>query len=245
MGAVVAALDGFPRPVVLIAGGRDKGGSYAPLAAALARVGRAAVLIGEAADTHGGGAGRRGPGRARRARWRRRWRRPPRWRRPGDAVVLSPACSSFDMFRDYAHRGEVFAAAVAALAGGGASESGVRGGPDACDDEPERAPGALPGPAAARSAIRCGCGPRSGPDRLLCAVVLCMAALGLVMVFSAGAAFGAKRYGDWTYFLRREALFTADRAGGVRLRAAHRLLVLPALELPAADRWPSRCWRRC
>jgi cell division protein FtsW len=48
--------------------------------------------------------------------------------------------------------------------------------------------------------------PAFGPDRLLCALVLCLTALGLVMVFSAGAAFGAKRYGDWTYFLRREAL---------------------------------------
>ena len=36
--------------------------------------------------------------------------------RRGDAVVLSPACSSFDMFRDYAHRAEVFRAAVARLA---------------------------------------------------------------------------------------------------------------------------------
>ena len=35
---------------------------------------------------------------------------------PGDAVLLSPACSSFDMFRDYKHRGEVFVAAVRALA---------------------------------------------------------------------------------------------------------------------------------
>jgi cell division protein FtsW len=50
--------------------------------------------------------------------------------------------------------------------------------------------------------------PAGGPDRLLCAVVLCMTALGLVMVFSAGAALGAEKYGDWTYFLRREALFT-------------------------------------
>src|SRR6185312_1646390 len=50
VGAVVAALDGFPRPVVLIAGGRDKGGDYAALAEVLARVGRAAVLIGEAAE---------------------------------------------------------------------------------------------------------------------------------------------------------------------------------------------------
>jgi UDP-N-acetylmuramoylalanine--D-glutamate ligase len=38
--------------------------------------------------------------------------------RPGDAVVLSPACSSFDMFRDYAHRAEVFRAAVRAVAAG-------------------------------------------------------------------------------------------------------------------------------
>src|SRR5262249_52026160 len=50
VGAVVAALDGFARRVVLIAGGRDKGGDYAPLAETLRRVGRAAVLIGEAAD---------------------------------------------------------------------------------------------------------------------------------------------------------------------------------------------------
>jgi UDP-N-acetylmuramoylalanine--D-glutamate ligase len=35
--------------------------------------------------------------------------------RPGDAVLLSPACASFDMFRDYKHRGEAFAAAVRAL----------------------------------------------------------------------------------------------------------------------------------
>jgi UDP-N-acetylmuramoylalanine--D-glutamate ligase len=115
VGAVVASLDGFPRPVVLIAGGRDKGGDYAPLAAVLARVGRAAVLIGEAADKMEGafagvlpieraGTMEEAVGAAR------------RFARPGDAVVLSPACSSFDMFRDYAHRAEVFRAAVARAA---------------------------------------------------------------------------------------------------------------------------------
>ncbi len=114
VGAVVAALDGFPRPVVLIAGGRDKGGSYAPLAAALAPVGRAAVLIGEAASRIDAGLAGVVP-----------VRHAPTLEaavavaaelaRPGDAVVLSPACSSFDMFRNYEHRGDVFAAAVTAL----------------------------------------------------------------------------------------------------------------------------------
>jgi len=41
--------------------------------------------------------------------------------RPGDAVLLSPACSSFDMFRDYKHRGDVFAESVRALGEGGGS----------------------------------------------------------------------------------------------------------------------------
>jgi UDP-N-acetylmuramoylalanine--D-glutamate ligase len=116
VGAVVAALDGFPRRVILIAGGRDKGGDYAPLAKALGRVGRAAILIGEAADKMQ--AAFRGVLPVERA--------PTldaavdaarRLAHPGDAVVLSPACSSFDMFRDYAHRAEVFRGAVARVTG--------------------------------------------------------------------------------------------------------------------------------
>ena len=116
VGAVVAALDGFPRPVVLIAGGRDKGGDYGPLVDVMARVGRAAVLIGEAADRleqafHGRlPVERAGTLEAAVATARR-------LARAGDAVVLSPACSSFDMFRDYAHRAEVFRAAVSRIAG--------------------------------------------------------------------------------------------------------------------------------
>jgi UDP-N-acetylmuramoylalanine--D-glutamate ligase len=112
VGAVVASLDGFPRRVVLIAGGRDKGGDYGPLAEVLGRVGRAAVLIGEAAEKmQASFAGvvpveRAGTMNDAVAIARR-------LARPGDAVVLSPACSSFDMFRDYAHRAEVFRAAVA------------------------------------------------------------------------------------------------------------------------------------
>lgn len=114
VGAVVAALDGFPRKVVLIAGGKDKGGSYAPLAEVMKKSGRAAVLIGEAAPKIRAAltgvvpvemasdmdhAVQLAAGLAQR----------------GDAVVLSPACSSFDMFRDYAHRAEVYRQAVQAL----------------------------------------------------------------------------------------------------------------------------------
>ena len=119
VGAVTAALSGFPRPVVLIAGGRDKGGDYGPLADVFARVGRAAILIGEAADRIAESFAKVAPadkivrahtleeavGKAAEIAVR------------GDAVVLSPACSSFDMFRDYAHRAEVFRAAVRVAVG--------------------------------------------------------------------------------------------------------------------------------
>jgi cell division protein FtsW len=49
--------------------------------------------------------------------------------------------------------------------------------------------------------------PAGGPDRLLCGAALSLMALGVVMVFSAGAAFAAKTYGDWTFFLKREAIY--------------------------------------
>jgi UDP-N-acetylmuramoylalanine--D-glutamate ligase len=114
--SVVAGIDGFPTGFALIAGGRDKGGSYAPLVAAL-RSGacRGVVTIGEAApliEVAIGSAVRVQraadlPGAVQLAR---------SWVASGEAVVLSPACSSFDMFRDYAHRGAVFKAAAEAQA---------------------------------------------------------------------------------------------------------------------------------
>jgi UDP-N-acetylmuramoylalanine--D-glutamate ligase len=114
VGAVVAALDRFPRPVVLIAGGRDKGGSYEPLAQVMKQSGRGAVLIGEAAPKLREAlapvlpveiAGSMEEAVAQAATMAR----------SGDAVLLSPACSSFDMFRNYEHRAEVFRAAVNSL----------------------------------------------------------------------------------------------------------------------------------
>jgi UDP-N-acetylmuramoylalanine--D-glutamate ligase len=115
VGAVVAALDGFPRRVVLIAGGRDKGGDYGPLAQAMSRVGRAAVLIGEAADKIERSFQSVVPVK-RAATMEDAVVEASHFASPGDAVVLSPACSSFDMFRDYAHRAQVFRAAVERLA---------------------------------------------------------------------------------------------------------------------------------
>ena len=114
VGAAVAALTGFPRPVVLIAGGRDKGGSYEPLADTLSKVGRGVVLIGEAADRME--AALQGVVPVKRAEsMEQAVRAASELAKAGDAVVLSPACSSFDMFRDYNHRGEEFAQATKKL----------------------------------------------------------------------------------------------------------------------------------
>jgi UDP-N-acetylmuramoylalanine--D-glutamate ligase len=117
VGAVAAALDGFPRPVVLIAGGKDKGGSYDPMIRALERCARAAVLIGEATPVIEAAltaAGVEFPV-VRAADMFDAVRTARDLARAGDAVVLSPACSSYDMFQNFEHRGRVFREAVAGL----------------------------------------------------------------------------------------------------------------------------------
>jgi UDP-N-acetylmuramoylalanine--D-glutamate ligase len=115
VGAAVAALEGLREPrAVLIAGGRDKGGSYGPLVEALERKGRAVVLLGEAADAIARAVGDRVPVR-RVSSMEEAVRAGAALALAGDAVLLSPACSSFDMFRDYKHRGDEFVRAVRAL----------------------------------------------------------------------------------------------------------------------------------
>jgi UDP-N-acetylmuramoylalanine--D-glutamate ligase len=116
VGAAVTALLGLTENKgVLIAGGRDKHGSYQPLVEALRKRGRAAVLIGEAAprifDAIGGAIPVEHASSMEDA-----VQRAARLAQPGDAVLLSPACSSFDMFKSYAERGDHFSRAVAALA---------------------------------------------------------------------------------------------------------------------------------
>jgi UDP-N-acetylmuramoylalanine--D-glutamate ligase len=120
--SVVAGLDGFPTPLVLIAGGRDKGGSYAPMVQALRdNRCRAVVLIGEAADRIEA-AIRESDDPAydpivivRATSMPDAVARAAAAAEPGDAVILSPACSSYDMFDNYEHRGRLFAAAVEAM----------------------------------------------------------------------------------------------------------------------------------
>lgn len=111
VGATVAALNGMAGPVILIAGGDGKGQDFSELKTACRKHARAVILIGRdapqieavldgvvavhrAKDMHE--AVRISHGLA----------------QPGDLVLLSPACASFDMFRNYEHRAEVFCAAV-------------------------------------------------------------------------------------------------------------------------------------
>ena len=118
--AAVAALRGFAPEgggrIVLIAGGVAKEHDFAPLADALAHTGRAVVLIGSSAALLAGALAGTVP-LERAADMDEAVARARALAQPGDTVLLSPACASFDMFRNYEERGDAFARAVRALAG--------------------------------------------------------------------------------------------------------------------------------
>jgi UDP-N-acetylmuramoylalanine--D-glutamate ligase len=117
VGAAVAALRGLrERCAVLIAGGRDKQGAYEPLVDALGERGRALVVLGEAADRIAQAVGDALP-IERAATMAEAVRIASRLAKAGDAVLLSPACSSYDMYPSYKARGDDFAAEVERLAG--------------------------------------------------------------------------------------------------------------------------------
>jgi UDP-N-acetylmuramoylalanine--D-glutamate ligase len=116
VGATVAALEGFTTPVVLIAGGDGKGQDFAPLAPAVKARARAVVLIGRDAPRLAAALEATGVMIERAATMPEAVEAAFRAARPGDAVLLSPACASFDMFRNYGHRGDVFAEAARDLA---------------------------------------------------------------------------------------------------------------------------------
>ena len=116
VGATVAALGGMTVPVVLIAGGDGKNQNFAPLAAPIAARARAVVLIGrDAPAIERVLAGSPVP-RLHASTMDEAVETAYRAARPGDAVLLSPACASYDMFKSYVHRGQVFVEAVNALA---------------------------------------------------------------------------------------------------------------------------------
>lgn len=116
VGATVAALDGLAQKIVLIAGGDGKGQDFAPLVAPVARWCRAVMLIGHDAPAIRDTLAETGVPLADHATLEGAVRAAADLAEPGDAVLLSPACASLDMFRNYAHRAEVFRAAVDAIA---------------------------------------------------------------------------------------------------------------------------------
>jgi UDP-N-acetylmuramoylalanine--D-glutamate ligase len=116
VGATTAAVAGMAGPLVMIAGGEGKGQDFTPLADAFRGKVREAVLIGK--DAPAIAAVLQGVCKTRTApSMDAAVAEAQRIARPGDTVLLSPACASFDMFRDYGHRGDAFAAAVRKLEG--------------------------------------------------------------------------------------------------------------------------------
>ena len=122
VGATVAALTGFAElaahgaRVVLIAGGEGKGQNFAPLADPVSRYVRAVVLIGRDAELIARAVASSAVRVLRADDMESAVGQSRAEARPGDAVLLSPACASFDMFRNYPHRGEVFTACVRNIA---------------------------------------------------------------------------------------------------------------------------------
>ncbi len=117
VGATVAALEGLRRKVVLIAGGDGKGQDFAPLKDAFARHARAVVLIGRDAGTIEAAVAGCGVPLIHAADMDAAVAAADARAERGDAVLLSPACASLDMFRNYAHRAQVFIDAVRRLPG--------------------------------------------------------------------------------------------------------------------------------
>ena len=123
--AALKAIEAFPGPLVVILGGKDKGSPYTPLAEPLRKRAHATILIGAAAEKiaadlknavpveHAGTLERAVKIAIARAK-------------PGDTVLLAPACSSFDQFENYEQRGQVFKELVARLGGEAATKSSHR-----------------------------------------------------------------------------------------------------------------------
>jgi UDP-N-acetylmuramoylalanine--D-glutamate ligase len=114
--STIKALQSFERPVILIAGGRPKGGSYAGVAEWISKKAKDLVLLGEAKDLIKQAVMDYGfknihevedfPAAVYKAH---------ELAQPGDVVLLSPACASWDMFKSYEHRGDLFCEIVRSI----------------------------------------------------------------------------------------------------------------------------------
>ena len=118
VGATVAALQGLgaERKVVVILGGDGKGQDFSPLAPMVTRYARAAVLIGRDAPQIRAVLEPTGVPLLDAESMEQAVSLATQRAHAGDAVLMSPACASFDMFKDYAHRADVFRAAVRVIA---------------------------------------------------------------------------------------------------------------------------------
>ncbi len=116
VGATCAALHGLPQKVVLIAGGDGKGQDFSPLVEPVKSNARAVVLIGRDASVIENALRSTGVPLLSANSLEDAVDMAFTAAQPGDAVLLSPACASFDMFRNYVHRAEVFCTTVRAMA---------------------------------------------------------------------------------------------------------------------------------
>ncbi|MBX7158161.1 MAG: UDP-N-acetylmuramoyl-L-alanine--D-glutamate ligase [Verrucomicrobiae bacterium] len=108
--AMAQAIESFPNPIVLIAGGKDKGFEFDSVAELVAKRTRGVVLIGETASKLKQAWEKANCLSA--TNFQKAFDQAVRLAQAGDVVLLSPGCSSFDMFRDYADRGNQFKAMV-------------------------------------------------------------------------------------------------------------------------------------
>ncbi len=140
VGATVAALSGMGKPVVLIAGGDGKGQDFAPLAPAVTKFARAVILIGR-----DGPAIKQAIARAAHdadvtvldcESLSQATQRASELAQAGDAVMLSPACASFDQFKNYVHRSEVFVQSVEAVKAKALLATTTKLQPDATSEQP-------------------------------------------------------------------------------------------------------------
>ncbi|KMZ11125.1 UDP-N-acetylmuramoylalanine-D-glutamate ligase, partial [Candidatus Burkholderia humilis] len=116
VGATFVVLDGLAQRVVLIAGGDGKGQDFSPLEAPVRRWARAVMLIGRDAPRIRETLASTGVALEDHATLEEATNAAARIAEPGDAVLLSPACASLDMFKNYAHRADVFRGAVEEIA---------------------------------------------------------------------------------------------------------------------------------